>query len=172
MTAPNTMQRDAIARMSPNGLVLPLPSPLLAMLPPKLQTYPMQWFIEPIVLGNVAPLTSLTGQFTTDNSHVFAAFYGSLKVRSADNQTDRDVDPAAFRMTDTQNLQYQPPGVLIDVTTVWGSGKQPAIWPVPLIVRQNNGIILTVTNQSNANTNNYNFEFIGVLIKVPSDLTF
>lgn len=167
MTAPNTMQRDATARQSPNGLVLPLPSPLLAMLPEALQGLPMQWFVEPIIITGVAPSTAKQGSFTTDKNHAFVGFYGSLKVRSSDNQTDRDADPAAFIMTDTQNLQYQPTSTLIDVTLVWGSGKQPAIWAVPLIVGPNSGINLTVTNQHLADTNNYNFGFIGVLIDVP-----
>ncbi len=177
MTAPNTMQRDATLRQFPDGLVLPLPSPLLAMLPPALQGLPMQWFQQPIrILGaagtGLAPGLSGSGQFTTDKNHVMVSFYGSLKVRSSDNQTDRDADPAAFVMTDTSNRQYQPQGILVDVAGVWGSGKQPAIWPVPLITPQNSGIILTVTNQSNANTNNYNFLFVGVLITVPTDLSF
>lgn len=170
MTAPNTQQRDAIMRQTPNGLVMPLPSPLLAMLPDALQGLPMQWFEEPIRIAGVAPNQPGTGQFTTDITHAFAAFYGALKVRSNDNQTDRDADPASFSMTDTQNLQYQPPSVPIDITLTWGSGRQPALWPVPLIVKPNNGIILTVTNQSNANTNNYNFLFMGVLITVPKNL--
>jgi hypothetical protein len=110
--------------------------------------------------------------FTTDQTHVFVAFYGSLKVRSSDNQTDRDTDPASFLMTDTQNLQYQPPNAQIDVANAWGNAKLPAIWPVPLIVPQNSGVNITVTNQSAANTNNYNFAFLGALIKVPSNLTF
>lgn len=170
MTAPNVMQRDAAARQTPTGLVLPLPSPLLAMLPPELQGLPMQWFVEPIIILAVPPLTARTGQWTTDKNHAFAAFYGSLKVRSSDNQTDRDADPAAFIMTDTQNQQYQPPGQLIDVANAWGNAKQPAIWPVPLVVGPNSGIILTVTNQSAANTNNYNFAFMGALIDVPPGL--
>lgn len=172
MTSPNTMQRDAMMRNTPDGLVLPLPSPLLAMLPERLQGYDMQWFIEPIQILALAPNTTKTGNFTTDNTHVFVAFYGSLKVRSNDNQTDRDADPAAFQMSDTQNLQYQPPSIFIDVADAFGNAKQPAVWPVPLIVKQNNGINLTVVNQSNANTNNYNFAFMGCLIKVPSDLVF
>src|SRR5665213_752774 len=143
MTGPaNTIQRDTMARNTPDGLVLPLPSPLLAMLPPALQGYPMQWFVEPIIMLAVPPLGTQTKGFTTDNSHVFVAFYGSLKVRSSDNQTDRDTDPAAFTMTDTQNLVYQPPGTQIDTADVWGNAKQPAIWPVPLIIPTNNGINL------------------------------
>lgn len=172
MTIPNVMQRDAAARQSPDGVVLPLPSPLLAMMPPALQELPMQFFYEPVRMAAVAPLGSQTQQFTTDQTHVFVGFWGSLKVRSSDNQTDRDADPAAILMTDTQNLQYQPPGVLVDVAGLFGNAKQPAIWPVPLIVKQNSGVIVTVTNQSNANTNNYNFLFVGVLIKVPSSLVF
>lgn len=172
MSAPNILQRDTAARQTPSGLVLPLPSPLLAMLPPALQSFPMQWFTFPIKIVSVAPLASASGQFTTDINHVFAAFWGSLKVRSGDNQTDRDADPAAYVMSDTHNLQYQPPGTLIDVADTWGNAKQPAIWPVPLIIPQNNGIILTATNQSNANTNTYNFTFNGALISVPANFRF
>ncbi|MGH9806139.1 MAG: hypothetical protein ACRD9W_02555, partial [Terriglobia bacterium] len=125
-----------------------------------------------ISLLAVAPLASATGPWTTDLNHAFAAFYGALKVRSSDNQTDRDTDPAAEMMTDTQNLQYQQPGVLVDVTLTWGSGRQPALWPVPLIVKPNNGINLTVLNQSAANTNNYTFVFMGVLISIPPGVSF
>lgn len=167
MTAPNTQQRDATMRQTPNGLTMPLPSPLLAMLPDVLQGLDMQWFVEPVRIAGLAPLQSNSGQFTTDKNHAFAAFYGSLKVRSNDNQTDRDTDPAAYTMTDTANLVYQPQSTPIDTAGAWGSGKQPALWPVPLIVKPNSGIILTVTNQSSANTNNYNFLFVGVLITVP-----
>jgi hypothetical protein len=167
MTTPNVLQRDTVARNNPTGLVLPLPSPLLAMLPPEYQEFDMQWFIQPIIITPVAPLASANGQFTTDKNHAFASFYGSLKVRSTDNQTDRDTDPAAFTMTDTQNLQYQPPSAVIDTANAWGSAKLPAIWPVPLLVKPNSGIILTVTNQSTANTNKYNFGFMGALITVP-----
>jgi hypothetical protein len=172
MSAPNVMQRDAAARQNPSGLTLPLPSPLLAMLPPQLQGLDMQWWEFPIIMLAVPPLGSKTQQFTTDKNHAFAAFWGSLKVRSSDNQTDRDADPAATTMTDTQNLAYQPPGVVIDIANTFGNAKQPAIWPVPLIVKTNNGIILTVTNQSNANTNNYNFCFAGALIVVPPTIHF
>jgi hypothetical protein len=171
MTAPNTMQRDAAFRQSPDGLVLPLPSPLLAMLPPEYQGFPMQWFVEPIIILAVAPTTSKQGTFTTDKNHAFATFWGSLKVRSQDNQTDRDADPAVVSMSDTSNLQYQPQATGIDVALEWGNAKQPAIWPVPLLVKPNSGIILTVTNQSAANTNNYNFGFIGALITVPPGFT-
>lgn len=167
MTAPNTMQRDATMRQTPNGLVMPLPSPLLAMLPPVLQGLEMSWFQEPISILAVGPTLSKSGQFTTDKNHAFAAFYGALKVRDSTNQVDNDADPAAFSMTDTQNLQYQPPSTLVDVTLTWGSGRQPALWPVPLIVKPNNGIILTVVNQDTANTNNYFFLYMGVLITVP-----
>lgn len=172
MTAPNVMQRDAAARQSPDGLVLPLPSPLLAMLPPVLQTMPMQWFVQRLQMAAVAPLGNQTQTWTTDQNHVHVSFWGALKVRSSDNQTDRDTDPAAYTMADTQNLNYQNPGISIDVALTWGNAKQPAIWPVPLIVRQNNGISLNVINQSNANTNNYNFGFMGVLITVPPNLTW
>ncbi len=172
MTGPNVNQRDQAARQSPGGITLPLPSPLLAMLPPMLQGYPMAWFIEPITILSVAPGASETEQFTTDSTHVHVSWWGSLKVRSADNQTDRDADPSSYQMTDTQTLGYQPPGASIDTALVWGNAKQPAVWPVPLIVKQNNGIILTVTNEHAANTNNYFFAFVGVLIKVPATLEF
>jgi hypothetical protein len=173
MTAPNMMQRDAIARSnSPNGLVLPLPSPLLAMMPPELQGLPMEYFIQVCEMLAVAPLAQATDTWTVDKNHAFVAFVGNLKARSSDNQTNRDDDPAAFSMTDTQNLQYQQPGQFIDVETVWGSGKQPAIWPVPLVAKPNSGITITVLNQDTANTNNYRFSFIGVLVTVPPDLVF
>jgi len=172
MTAPNVNQRDQAARQSPGGITLPLPSPLLAMLPPGLQGFPMAWFIEPITMLAVAPGASVTNQFTIDNTHVHVSWWGSLKVRSSDNQTDRDADPAAYAMTDTQTLGYQPPGQKIDTTLTWGNAKQPAVWPVPLIVKQNNGVILTITNNSLANTNNYFFGFIGCLITVPATLVF
>jgi hypothetical protein len=170
MSAPNVMQRDAGARQSPGGLVLPLPSPLLAMLPPMLQDKPMQWFVQDVPVLALAPGVSKAGQFSTDQTHAYAAFYCSLDVRSADLQTDRNADPASLTMTDTQNLVYQTAATTIPTVNVFGSGKQPAIWPVPLIVKQNNGIILTVTNESLANTNTYRFSFMGVLIKVPSSL--
>lgn len=166
------MQRDSNWRETPSGLTLPLPSPLMAMLPPNLQGYPMQWFIEPVQILAVGPLATKTNGFTTDGTHVHVSFYGSLKVRSQDNQTDRDTDPAAFSMADTLTLQYQTSGILVDTALAWGNAKQPAVWPVPLIVPQNSGINITIVNESNANTNNYNFAFMGVLIKVPSGLTF
>lgn len=172
MTAPNTNQRDSNWRETPSGLTLPLPSPLMAMLPPNLQGYPMQWFVEPIDILAVTPLGTKSNQFTTDGTHVHVSFYGSLKVRSSDNQTDRDADPATYSMADTLTLQYQTSGQLLDTSLVWGSAKQPAVWPVPLIVPQNSGIILTIVNQSTVNTNSYHFGFMGVLIKVPSSLTF
>lgn len=170
MSGPNVIQRDTIARQNPTGLVLPLPSPLLAMLPPDLQSYAMQWFIEPIQMLAVAVNGSQTGSFTTDKNHSFAAWYGSLDVRSSDNQTDRNTDPARFSMTDTQNLQYQPPGIAIPTKNAWGTAAQPAIWPAPLVVRPNSGIKLTVFNLSNANINNYDFAFIGVLIDMNAPL--
>jgi hypothetical protein len=169
MTAPNTMQRDAMLRQTPGGILLPLPSPLLAALPAELQGLPMQWFIEPLTMLAVAPGASATNTFQTDRTHAFAAWYGALKVRSADDQTDRDADPAAFQMTDTNNLVYQPPQAPIDVALAWGNAKQPAVWPSPLVVGPNSGVTLTVTNQHAANTNNYRFAFMGVLIKLSAN---
>jgi hypothetical protein len=127
----------------------------------------MQWFTFPISILAVAPGTSKSNQFTTDKNHAFATFWGSLEVRDSTLQNERNTDPAVYSMSDTSNLQYQPQATGVDIVLAWGNAKQPAIWPIPLLVKPNSGIILTVTNQHLANTNTYNFGFMGALISVP-----
>lgn len=163
MTAP--MVRDTKARELPSGLVLPLPSPLIAMLPEELQGRPMQWFTQPINILGVAPGVTSPGNFVADRNHAFAAWFGTVSIRSNDNQTDRPSDPATIAMTDTQNNQYNPAAFPVYITNAFGlSAAQPGLWPSPLVVMPNNGINLQVTNLHAANTNNFRFAFVGVLI--------
>lgn len=166
MTAPAVV-RDAKMRETPSGLVLPLPSPLLAMLPEELQGLPMQWFTFPINVLALAPNTAAQGSFTCDRNHAFACWFGTVSIRSSDNQTDRPTDPATYAMTDTQNNQYNPANFPILVQLSFGtSAASPGIWPSPLVVSENNGINLNVTNLHAANTNNLRFAFTGVLIDI------
>lgn len=159
------MVADTKRRELPSGLVLPLPSPLIAMLPEDLQGKPMQWFTFPINVLALAPGVTSQGAFTCDRNHAFAAWFGTVSIRSSDNLTDRPTDPFTVSMTDTQNNQYNPAGFPIYITNAFGiSAAQPGLWPSPLVVRENNGINLSVANLHNANTDNLRFAFVGVLI--------
>lgn len=155
-------------RQTPAGLTLPLPSPLLAMLPPALQGYPMQWWNQPVNFFPINHNTTAVQGFTTDNTHFLAAWYGCVSVRSNDNQTDEPNMPLLVSITDTKNLNYNPAGFPIDVRNVFGSAQQPAVWPMPLIVANNGGLNLSLTNNHNANNLNVQFAFLGVLISVPT----
>jgi len=167
MTAPNTPIRDAMLREGPSGLVLPLPSPMLAQLPERLQGKPMQWYVNPVNVLAVAATKSAPGSFQTDRTHAFAAWFGVVSIRSSDDQTDHPTDPATVSMTDSQNNQYNPQAFPIYLTSAFGlTASLPAVWPAPLVVDPNNGINLNVTNLHAANTNNYRFAFIGQLITV------
>lgn len=160
----SAIMRDSQQRQTPSGLTLPLPSPLLAMLPPGLQGRPMQWWNQPV---NFFPINHNTAQqqgFTTDANHFFAAWYGCISVRSADNQTDEPNMPLLVQITDTQNLNYNPANFPVDVRNVFGSAQLPAVWPAPLIIGPNGGLNFFLTNNHNANDLNVQIALVGMLI--------
>lgn len=168
MTAPATaLQRDAQARNLPSGLVLPLPSPLMAALPDYLQGKPQTWFAMPVDIPAVAPGQPGTGQFATDRNHAFVGWYGVVNIRSQDNLTDKSADPWTVSMTDTQNNNYLPQGKQTFGTNLFGTGAaNPGLWSGPLVVDPNNGVIVNVTNLHNADTLNFRFAFVGQLVTV------
>ena len=152
-------------RQTPAGLVLPLPSPLLAMLPDDLQGLPMQWWMQPADALNLAPLAAVVAPFTTDSSHYFAAWYGCVSIRSANDQTDLTLAfPATVAITDTRNDNYGPALRPVDIRNVFGTASQPAIWPSPLIIPPNSGLNIQVTNLHVATAANFRFCFLGMLI--------
>ncbi len=160
----SVIQRDTQQRQTPAGLTLPLPSPLLAMLPPFLQGQPMQWWNQPINWFPINHNTTLPGQFATDNSHYLAAWYGCMSVRSSDNQTDQPNMPLMVQITDTHNLNYNPAQFPVDVRNVFGTAQLPAVWPAPIIIPPNSGLVIQLTNNHNANNLNVQASFVGVLI--------
>lgn len=165
MTAPPVTQA-AMMRNTPGGMALALPSPLYAMLPAELQGRPFQWFAQPVNVLNLAPGVSATGNFTVDPAFTFAAWYGVVSIRSADNLTDRSTDPFTVSMSDTGNRFFNPNQTPLDIRTTFSTvgASSPAVWPAPLIVPGSTGINVTVTNLHNANTDNLRFAFMGILI--------
>lgn len=153
-------------RGTPGGMVLPLPSPLYAMLPAELQGRPFQHFAMPIFIPALAPGKSATGSFTVDPNFTFAAWYGVVSIRSSDDQTDRTSDPFTVSMSDSGNRFFNPSSTPLDLRTWFSTTgvNQPAVWPAPLIVPGATGINLTVTNLHAANTDNLRFAFAGILI--------
>ena len=156
---------SVMERQTPSGLTLPLPSPLLAMLPSNLQGKPMQWWAQPANALNVAALSPGVAQFVTDSNHYFAAWYGCVSVRAVGDQTDLTLNfPTTLTLTDVQNLNYGPPAVPNDLRNVFGSAAQPAIWPMPLIIAPNSGLIVTLQNLHATQAANYRFTWLGALI--------
>ena len=160
----STAARDALLRQLPSGLVLPLPSPLLASLPAEYQDKPMQWFTMPITILALAAETTAAGAFNVDNKHAFASWFGNVKLRSNTDLLNRDGDPLFVAMSDNQNNNYTPANATVDVENLFGSAKQPAIWPEPLIIAPNGTFTITATNPAGGNTLNIRFAFVGVLI--------
>lgn len=165
----SAIQRDTQLRQTPGGLVLPLPSPLLAMLPPELQGRSMSWFAQPLFFQNLLATKTATQTFQVDPSYVFAAWYGLASIRTADDQTDKSADPLTVSMTDSNNKFFNPnqtPNDLKNVFSTGGAGL-PAVWPSPLIVPGATGINVTLTNLHAADNLNVRLTFMGMLIFVP-----
>ena len=160
----STLTRDAMARQVPAGLVLPLPSPLLASLPAEWQDLPRQWFAQPVSILALAAATTGNGNFLVDNRHGFCGWYGTVKLRSSNDLTNRDGDPLFISMADNQQNNYTPANATVDVENLFGSAKQPCIWPEPIILPKNGQLTVTATNPAGGNTLNIRFLFIGVLV--------
>lgn len=160
----SALARDAMARQVPAGLVLPLPSPLLASLPAEYQDRPRQWFVMPLNILALAAATSAPGSFLVDNKHAFVAWYGTVKLRSSNDLTNRDGDPLTISMADNEQNNYTPANATVDIENLFGSAKQPCIWPEPIIIGKNGQLTVTATNPAGGNTLNVRFAFIGVLV--------
>src|SRR5690242_2924031 len=116
----NTITRDALGRETPAGLALPLPSPLLATLPAQYQAKPYQWFVMPLSILALAAATTSSGSFLVDNAHAFVGFYGTVKLRSSNDLTNRDGDPLFVSMADNQQNNYTPANATVDIENVFG----------------------------------------------------
>lgn len=162
--ADNAAVRAALDRQTPAGLTLPLPSPLLASLPAQYQNKPYQWFTMPVSILALAPAVTAPGSFLVDNRHVFCAWYGNVKLRSSNDLTNRDGDPLFISMADNQQNNYTPANATVDVENLFGSAKQPAIWPEPILIEKNGQLTITASNPAGGNTLNIRFAFVGVLI--------
>jgi len=164
MAGGNTSTGDALNRQLPAGLTLPLPSPLLATVPAEYQNKPMQWFTMPITILALAAAATLPGSFNVDSQHAFIAWFGNVKLRSNTDLVNRDGDPLFITMTDNQQNNYTPANATVDVENLFGSAKQPAIWPEPLVLAKNATLTITASNPAGGNTLNIRFAFVGVLI--------
>lgn len=157
-------------RETPGGIVLPLPSPLLGMLPPRLQELPMKvfwaaWaFFALTVSAGANPAATLAWQ--NSPNYWFAAWFGIISLRSGDRQTDRSASPLTASLTDNALTSYQTQQQPVDVRNWFSTAgiSQPAVWPAPLLVRPNGTLNLTLTNQDTANDISAQPVAVGVLI--------
>jgi hypothetical protein len=162
--------RDNAARMTPGGAALPLLAPLLGMLPAEMQGRPMRPFFAPINVGTtgvgIAPGATGNGIFNADPNFDFAAFIANVRIRSFDNQTDRQNDPAVVALADTNQGVFNPFGAagFFDIQTVFGTAGQPSIMVAPIIIPRSTGLILSVTNLHALNVNIFRFTLLGVQI--------
>ncbi len=171
MTAPPLI-RAAQQRSTPAGIVLPLPSPLLAMLPPRLQGLPMQayWANFPTAVltaaGGATPVVTVT--YNQNPNYWLAAWFGVASLRSSDNQTDRSTSPLTAVLSDNNNTLFQPQNTQTDIKNLFGlSGiSSPAVWPTPLLVPPSGALILGLTNLDNVNAINARVTLAGVLIQI------
>ena len=157
-------------RQTPAGIVLPLPSPLLGMLPAFLQGLPMKVFwaawqtFQLTVSGGATP--SQTLPWTNSPNYWFAGWFGVVSLRSTDFQTDRSSSPLTASITDNANTIYQTDGVQVDIRNFFSTAgiSAPAVWAQPLIVKPQGSLNLTLTNLDNANAISAQPVAMGVLI--------
>lgn len=167
---PNVQTRDTMERQTPAGIVLPLPSPLLGMLPPELQSMPMKifWANWPTfaltAAGGATPQATLAWQNIPQ--YWFAAWFGVVSLRSSDNQTDRSTSPLLAAITDNANTLYQTQGTQTDIRNFFSTAgiSQPAVWPQPMLVIPNGALTLTLNNLDTVNAINARPCAVGVLI--------
>lgn len=163
-------------RQTPAGITLPLPSPLLGMLPPKLQKYPMKafWLNFPLAALLAAPASGAQVNVSAgvNPNFWFAGWYGVISLRSSDNQTDRSTSPLTATMTDNDNFQYQPQNTTTDIRNFLSTAgtSQPAVWASPLIIPPSGQITLTLQSLDTVNAVNARVTFVGVLIQAPANL--
>ena len=169
MTAP--AMQAVQQRSTPGGIVLPLPSPLLGMLPPRLQGLPMTayWANFPLAAltaaGGATPSVQVT--YNQNPNYWLAAWFGIISLRSSDNQTDRSTSPLTATLTDNNNNQYQPNNTQTDIRNFLSTAgiSSPAVWPMPVLVPPSGALNLVLTNLDNANAINARVTLAGVLIQ-------
>lgn len=166
------MTRAIQQRQTPGGIVLPLPSPLLAMLPPNLQGLPMTayWANFPLIAltaaGGATP--TATGTYNQNPNYWLAAWFGLASLRSTDNQTDRSTSPLTAQLSDNNNTLFQPQGTATDIRNFFSTIgiSSPAVWVSPVLVPPSGALNLQLTNLDTVNAINARCTLVGVLIQV------
>lgn len=168
---PPTNTRDTMERQTPGGIVLPLPSPLLGMLPPELQPLPMKvfWANFPLFSLAASPAAGASQTQTYQNppNYWLAAWFGTASLRSSDEQTDRSSSPVVIsNFTDNANTLYQTQGTQADIRNFFGVQgiSQPAVWAQPLMLIPNGALNLTLQSLDTANALHARITMMGVLI--------
>lgn len=146
MTAPRTA--DASAGL-PTGLVVPQ-SPFLGVIPADLANAPNKRPIW-VPLNSLAVAAGATGRvrYQADNNQSLVLYVPSLVVRV---NADKSIvnDPAVdVQLTDNQGVSYFANDV-VDAATMFGTGRNPAILPLPLVLYGGQAINMLFTNRGAA----------------------
>jgi hypothetical protein len=139
-------QREAM----PSGRAFAPPSPFLGILPPYMWDLPKRLFNQPLTFLNLAANGNAAQTFRADTNHDFVAFYANWQGRATDNLTIPAVIPLLVDIAVDGGQSYNPANQPVDIETIFGNAKQPAIWAVPLIIPAGTGLTITLTNLHNA----------------------
>jgi hypothetical protein len=140
------MVRDAVNGGIPTGQLVPQLSQLVGVLPPEYARAPKQTFIPTFDVKPLNALASVSKTYRVDPSVDFIGIVFNGSIRSADEQTDGTNAPVTFTLTDETGRSYVPNNGALDFRNIFGSGLQPGILPVPIIIEGNTGLVLTYTN--------------------------
>ena len=141
--ATSVFVRDAAAAAAPGGMGAPA-SPFLGILPPDMWARPKVFYVQPMDFlgmqgGESRPLT-----IRMDPGRDFVAYTGNVTARKAGAIVD--APPLLVDLSAEQGQGYNPNGLPVDVGNLFGTARQPAVWPLPLIIPAGTGFVVRLTN--------------------------
>jgi hypothetical protein len=148
----------------PGGQLVPQVSSLIGVLPARIARAAKNTFLVNLDVLGLAPGAARSVTHRVDPNFDFVAVAAYGKLRSADNLTSKDGNPVLVQLTDERGQSYSPNNGTLDFENFYGSGKQPAILIVPLIIEGPTGITVNFQNLHNADTLNIRTTLAGFLV--------
>lgn len=140
--------------------------PWFGILPERMWAREKRTIFVPLAPANIAPAASQDDTFRADPNHDFVGYVAAGKLRTnAAAGTPAPDDPVTVSITMEDGTGFQPSNETNEFDNVFGTARQPAFWPMPLIVPAGQAVTFRFTNNHNVDTLVIRCTLWGFLVK-------
>lgn len=144
----------------PVAQILPPLNPFLGLIPKALWKRVKDFFAFTVEWLPLAISESASKTFSTQGDSDFLILSGVRVVSTVNNLTETTFPPMLVKIEDSgsgRNMMDKA----VHIENLFGSAKQPMVWPYPKLIRANSTVTVTLQNLSAASAFNARLSFLG-----------